>query len=615
MARLTSLIIVSVLVVSASCTDRHSQTEGRSGGPGSQSTSKGSNARGSGSGRNRLRFTEVAQEVGLNERQSDMRVTGNRGMTSGAAIADVNSDGFDDIFLTRIGKPDSLYLNDGTGHFTDVAREAGVSGPTERFGSSAAAFFDADGDGHLDLFVAGAFGTENRLFINDGTGHFSNQARSRGAIWPTRDENAAAIHGVSIADVNRDGHLDLLVLHWYTDMYSSAARDLISQRLDDQTDEQGLTSCDANKLVKESGYPTDKGQAPSESRLLLNDGSGHFSDVSTEYGLDFDHIAAFTGIFQDIDADGWSDLLLTGDFCTSRVFRSIRGERFEDITVQAGVGTDENGMGAVSRDINGDGLPDWFISSIYFASEKGACPAEPLVGGCSGNRLFMNNGDGTFRDQTDTYGLRNGGWGWGIAAEDFSNQGDIQIALTNGFDWGRESSSNTKDAEYFRSFVRDSTRFWIRSDQRPGFVDVADQVGIRDIGIGHALIPFDLENDGDLDLLLASGNERPRVFRNETSPDHSWLSIRLSDNETGGNHWGDGARIEVRPQTSDSPVVGWISTNGSYESQKPPRFHIGFGLRSEDLARVDVYWPGETEPQSVFKVRLNQQLTIERARR
>ncbi|MEZ5311473.1 MAG: hypothetical protein R2735_12950 [Microthrixaceae bacterium] len=77
---------------------------------------------------------------------------------------------------------------------------------------------------------------------------------------------------------------------------------------------------------------------------------------------------------------------------------------------------------------------------------------------------------------------------------------------------------------------------------------MADQVGIRDNSIGHALIPFDLENDGDLDLLLASGNERPRVFRNDASPRHSWLSVRLSDDLSGGNRWGDGARGEYAPE-------------------------------------------------------------------
>ena len=117
-----------------------------------------------------LRFTEVAAEAGIDGPASDLELVGEAAMSSGAAVADVDGDGDLDIFLPRIGKPNALYLNDGRGSFTDQARRAGLAGASQRFGSAAAAFLDLEGDGDLDLFVAGSGQGGNDLFVNDGNG-------------------------------------------------------------------------------------------------------------------------------------------------------------------------------------------------------------------------------------------------------------------------------------------------------------------------------------------------------------------------------------------------------------------------------------------------------------
>lgn len=560
-----------------------------------------------------LVFTEVTEAAGLLETHSDLDLEAESDMTSGAAVADVNGDGYLDIFLPRVGKPNALYLNNGDGTFTDVAVEAGVAGPTERFGSSAAAFVDIDGDGHLDLYVTGAGRGEHHMFVNNGDGTFTDEATQRGLALPplAADRDHQHAYDVAVADVTGNGAMDLLVLHWYEEVYNETATAAVASAFADSPP-PGPQPCDAAAVVREEGFPRAPGQAPARSALFLNDGTGNFVDATDEFGLPFDEIVAFTGVFADLDGNGWQDLLITGDGCTSRVFRNVEGQRFEDITGQVGVGTDENGMGSVVRDVNGNGHPDWFITSIFFPGDP--CPVSGVAVGCTGNRLYLNDGSGEFTDATDELGLRDGGWGWGAAIEDFTNDGRLEVVMANGF---RVPGLNETDSvysegeqEFFGTFVEDATRFWVLDGAT--YREVARAVGIDDTTIGHAVIAFDMDNDGDLDLLVVPSNQPPRLYRNDTPEGSAWVTVSLADPTTPGNAWGDGARIEVVPDEGDDPIVGWISTAGSYESQRPPVFHVGLGDRDEPISRIDVHWPHSDEVQTLTRVDVRQQLTIER---
>ncbi|MGB6057686.1 MAG: CRTAC1 family protein [Microthrixaceae bacterium] len=570
-----------------------------------------------------LKFINVADQAGLSEVQSDEAIAKTETMTSGAAIADIDGDGYDDIFLTRAGRTNLLYLNNGDGTFTESARAAGVSGRSVGYGSSAAAFFDADGDGSLDLFVSGFGRGTNVLYINDGTGRFSDQTEARGVYMPVAETTELSnTHGVTIGDVNNDGHMDLLVLQWYSAMYSKPITDQVSALSASRDDTTGKTvkPCEAKQIAVDSGYPTVEGQEPVRSALYINDGSGNFTDQTAQFGLDLNHILAFTGVFSDIDGDGWADLAITGDGCTSRLFRNVDGKRFDDVTASAGVGTDENGMGSVIRDFNGDGSPDWLISAIAYGKPGDQCPVGGVIFGCSGNRLYLNDpaaratdavGNIRFTDATDQFGLRDGGWGWGIAAEDFANSGSTQVTMTNGYDIGELSGSKGEPAhDYMATFPEDRTRFWAWSNKSERYEDIAEAVGIADTGLGHAVIPFDMDNDGDLDLLIAQAGAKPILYRNDTPTDRAWLTVRLNDTSRPGNSMGEGVRIEVREDNDSKPKVSWITTGGSYESQKPAELHLGFGGRTEPVARIDIFWPGASEPSIYRDVELNQKLTF-----
>ncbi len=547
-----------------------------------------------------LVFTDVTGSAGLDEPHSDTELTGESAMTAGAAVADVDGDGDLDVFLPRVGLANRLLLNDGTGRFTDATVQAGLDDGSAAQGSSAAAFVDVEADGDLDLIVTGAGTAGTTLFLNDGDGAFTDGTAGSGLadLPPVPDVRQAQMHGITLADYDRDGRLDVLLTHW-DDVIPAALADPAADAI--RPDEDDSIVCARADWLAERGFPRADGAPANRGRLYRNEGDGRFRDVSAEVGLPFSEILGFTGSFADVDDDGWDDLLITGDFCTSRLFRNVEGRRFEDVTAAAGVGTDENGMGSVVADLNGDALPDWFITSIGPVDDA---PAPLSLGGgfgSSGNRAFLNRGDGTFVDATDDLGLRNGGWGWGAAVEDFGNDGRLGVVMTNGYSIGEDDDRSPGAPPV------DPLRFWLLHDGTS--TEGSAAAGLDDTGLGRARVPFDMDRDGDLDLLVANFGGEPRLYRNDT-PQRHWLVVQLDDPDTPGNPDGIGARVTVTPAGGD-PITRWVIGGGSYESQVPTEVHVGLG-DVDEVERIEVRWPGDAEPQVLTDVVADQVLVVER---
>lgn len=547
-----------------------------------------------------IRFVEVAHRVGLGGRGAAGPAPTVADVDAGAAVTDLDDDGDLDLLLTSSGRASGLYRNDG-GTFTDITAGSGLG----RLRSvTAAAFADIDSDGDLDLFLGGPGTDFGRLLVNDGTERFTDRSQALGVVGRPRDRaEGRSVRGVDFGDIDRDGDLDLLVTDWNPGAVIAAdvAHGDASDRFTGQCHWAASTRRQhAGGLVRVTG----------DTRLFRND-RGRFADVTRRWGLaDLGIALAFTPQFADLDADGWLDLAVTGDACTSRLFRNRGGDRFVDVTREAGVGRDENGMGSVIRDVDGDGRPDWIVTSIAYPTRDGACPPVALFAGCSGNRVYLNRGRLRFEDATDALGLRNSGWGWGVAAADFGNDGRLQVAATNGRRGGSTVDPHDQAQVYYDSFTRDRTRFFMQGSDGV-FTDVARQVGIRDDDVSHALVVFDHDRDGRLDVLVANAGASPYLYRNVTLPRRHWLGIVLRDPSTPGNLAGLGSRVEVTSSTG-AVTTQWVHTSGSYEAQQPAEIHVGLGAGT--VRQVRVWWPGERAPQVVSGLPTDRLVTITRAR-
>jgi enediyne biosynthesis protein E4 len=483
-------------------------------------------------------FADVTSSAGLSYTHgyANEAQYGEAGIVAGGVAAgDYDRDGYVDLFLIRgDAGPAMLFRNQGDGTFADTAAAAGVAvGPGTH---SSATFADVNGDGWLDLLVLGFSGIAPRLFENQRDGTFLEVTATAG-ILPSGPHTFSATFG----DYDKDGDLDLFVSQWASTIPLAA----------------------------------------SPGSLWRNDGAAGFTDVSVAAGIPvfysrtgifpMDLDLAFTANFVDIDHDGWPDLLVAGDFGASRVLRNQTDGTFADVTDGAVI-TDENGMGAAIGDYDGDGDLDWFVSSIWD-------PNGIVEGhwGISGNRLYANNGDGTFTDVTDAAGVRYGYWGWGSTFADLDNDGDLDLVHVNG--WGPRFSPESSE------YHADPTRCFV-SNGDGTFTEQASALGVADTGLGRGVVAFDLERDGDLDLLLSNNSDPPVLLRNDGNGVGRHLGVKLLG--SGSNSEAIGARVEVT--IGGATQVRELRAGSNFESQDPAEAHFGTGS-AEVVDEVRIEWP------------------------
>ncbi len=494
-------------------------------------------------------YTNVTAAAKINHVQNQGFGAGQLIMTGGAAAGDYDNDGWVDIFVTRLDAPDILYRNKGDGTFENMSTVAGF---TANLQTNGPAWGDIDNDGDLDLYVTAGGDTRFYMYVNDGSGHFTEQAVQRGV-----DVGGVSRYGQSVTfgDYDGDGYLDIHTNDW--------------------------------------GNET----SVSTSRLLHNLGAanpGHFEDVTAAAGLDVyrpsqfvptgtDNKAyRFSSTFTDLDRDGRPDLAIAGDFKTSQLFWNNGDGTFTDGTVAAGVGTGQDAMGMTIGDYDGDGLLDMFESNLVNV------PGETLDH--SGNRLYRNNGDRTFTDQTDAAGVRDSGWSWGTTFLDHDNDGDLDLAVTNGW-----------------PFEVGQTHLY--QNDNGVFTDVSNASGITNIQMGRGLLSLDFDNDGDLDLFITNNGQEPILYRNDGGNVNDWLKIKLEG--TASNRDGIGAFITVDPDTNvvGDELVREINAGSNFLSQNEMTAHFGLGPNSGTIDFITVVWPSGAV-QELSNVSANQVLNL-----
>lgn len=460
-------------------------------------------------------------------------------ITGGAAAGDFDRDGAIDLYVTRLDDTDILFRNLGDGTFEDVTSTAGLDAVVP---SNGVLWVDIDGDQDLDLLVTTIAHSRFYLYVNDGSGVFSEEAVARGV-----DCTTPHVHGgtsVAAGDYNGDRLVDLYVTEWMPGFFTMPAQP--------------------------------------RAWLLRNrpEQPGTFDEVAAAAGVTLDGVHpdgvfGFAPAFVDLDGDRLLDLAVVSDLASSRLFWNNGDGNFTDGTEDAGVGTDENGMGSAFGDYDGDGDLDWFVTSISCPD----FPTPPYPAECSGNRLYRNEGGRVFSDQTDTAGVREGFWGWGATFLDADNDGDLDLMMTNGAVFPEVA---TEDA-----YHDDPMRYWENLGDGT-FTETSATVGLLDDRSGKGALTFDYDRDGDQDLFLVNNGDTPVLYRNDGGNLNDWLRVDVKLNS-----WSDGVALGATVTLVDTALqFREIGVGSHFLGQSEALAHFGLGPGpGSPIATVRVVWP------------------------
>lgn len=504
-------------------------------------------------------FKDVSKEAGINHQFQVYE-----GMFGGGAcVLDFDNDGFEDVFLTGGMNDDMLYKNNGNGTFTNVYEKSGLT-ISKKFATQGVSAADVNRDGFVDLFVTTVTTkgkklpvprAMNLLFLNNGNGTFRDATKEY-----KLDQLSSFSTGASFGDFNADGFPDLYVGNYFNDFKGE------------------LTVINDATIV--GATQTSKGY------LLLNKGGKYFEDVYEDYGLTHKGFG-FGGVFTDYDNDGDQDLIINHDFGykrTPNLLLENKGwwKKFTDVGPELKMDLQINSMGTAVGDYNNDGLMDYYFTNIR------------------SNHFMVNNGVGKpFSDKTqklNLLGLTYMMISWGANFADFDHDGDVDLFVSN----GDLNPNCVPMADFYFE------------NNNGHFQEKASLFGVNDYGIGRGSVVFDYDKDGDLDLLVV--NQKPtleypvesftHLYRNDAVKGN-WLKIALKGIEAESH--GLGSRIEV--VAGGKRMIREIDGgSSSYISQNSTIAHFGLG-NATVVDSVIITWTGGNK-QILLNQKVNSQLTI-----
>lgn len=465
-------------------------------------------------------------------------------MGGGVGLFDADGDGRLDLYLAG-DAPGRLLLQQPDGRFVESTAQTGAADAGHAMGVAAA---DVDNDGDIDLYLTRQ--GPDRLLLNDGGGRFVPGRLPPDEGWST---------SAAFCDYDLDGLLDLFVARY--------------------VEIDGDRRCtDAAGRIE---YCTPRDFEPTTDLLLRNLGDGHFADVTTESGIGDAAGAGLGVVCADFDRDGRPDFYVANDLDPNRLWLQTAPGRFRDEALLQGVafnleGAAESGMGLVAEDLDGDLELDLLVTHLE-AQTHTLYSARPRAG------------RGYF-DVTADSGLAGPSLpmtGFGIVAADLDLDGDLDLAMANGRVFRRAAATVTRD---WSAYAERNQLF--RADGRATFGEVRGGDFTSRLEASRGLASGDVDRDGDVDLLLGSLDAPLRLYLGQAAGRSDWLIVRPLD--VARRRVAEGA--EVTLQVGEAmPMLRLVSSAGSYLSSREPLAH--FGLPPGELRYARVRWPGGTVEQ------------------
>jgi enediyne biosynthesis protein E4 len=533
----------------------------------------------------------------------------------GVAAGDFNNDGLIDLYFTANLAENKLYLNKGNFSFQDITKTAGVAG--RKGWKTGVSVADVNNDGFLDIYVCYSGDVppqyrRNQLFINNGnspsgiwSGSFTDKAKDMGV------DDAGHTTQVAFFDMDRDGDLDLFVLNHNVKQFRNFNAAFVKKMVD-----------------------------PDAGDRLYENINGKFTDITQKAGISSNPLGYGLGItIADVNNDGWADMYISNDYVEQDyLYINNKNGTFKDV-LQEQMGHISNfSMGVDAADINNDGWIDIYTldmlpednkrQKLLYAPDNFELYNNMVDNGfhhqVMRNMLQLNNGNGSFSEIGQIAGISNTDWSWSALFADYNNDGQKDLFVTNGY--GRDminrdfmkfyanerlkhlqGKTDDKMFKMLQSITATPLNNYIFENQgNTQFVNRSEEWGFKEADFAHGAVYADLDNDGDLDIVFNRMNQQAGVFKNQTTElkrGKHFLQIILRGGE---NATTIGTRVTIHTPSGQYMAENY-PVHGFQSSMNIP-LHIGFP--DAQIDSITVRWTDGSFQVLKNKIQADQKWTI-----